>query len=294
MKKILVTGANGQLGSELKTLAPGFAGFSFRFTDYDTLDITDREAVSRFFEAECPDFVVNCAAYTAVDKAETDRENAFLLNAVAPGILAEACNRSGAVFLHISTDYVFNGKNYKPYCETDETDPQGVYGLSKRVGEQNSLADCPRTIIIRTAWLYSAFGANFVKTMLRLGAERNSLQVVYDQVGTPTYACDLAAALLQIVAQVAENPGQLTPGIFHYSGEGVCSWYDFARAIHELAGITTCQVFPVESKDYPTAAARPHFSVLNKSKIRSTYGIAVPYWKESLKVCIQKIKNIPL
>jgi dTDP-4-dehydrorhamnose reductase len=289
MKKILITGAYGQLGSELRVLSSGMPEQEFHFTDYDSLDVTDNLAVGDYMESVRPDFVIHCAAYTGVDKAELDKETCFRLNALAPGIMAAACKNFSARLIHISTDYVFDGTAGIPYTEDHPANPQGVYGLSKRDGEL-ACQENPETVIIRTSWLYSSFGQNFVKTMIRLGRERDHLNVVYDQVGTPTYASDLASAILSIISQTIIDPGKWTPGIYHYSNEGVCSWYDFALAIHELSGIK-CSVNPVETKDFVTLAKRPGYSVLNKSKIKSTYNLIIPYWLESLKKCIEIIKS---
>jgi dTDP-4-dehydrorhamnose reductase len=289
MKRILITGANGQLGSELQSLSTRESGFLFLFTDYDTLDITDNQAVEHFFAEELPDFVINCAAYTAVDKAELEEEAAIRLNSVAPGILSMESKAISAKLIHISTDYVFDGTKNRPYNEDDPVKPLGVYGRTKQEGEINILAN-PDAMVIRTSWLYSSFGNNFVKTMVRLGKERQSLNVVFDQAGTPTYARDLAGAILEIIRNSAQDADFWKPGIYHYSNEGVCSWYDFALAIHHFAGIS-CQIHPVESMDFPTLTQRPHYSVLNKSKIKSTFGITIPYWMDSLKNCIQQLNT---
>jgi len=288
MNKILITGAYGQLGNEIKMLSAGMPGFEFLFTDYDTLDITDPLAFRIYMEDARPDFVVNCAAYTAVDKAEQDQEACYSLNAVAPGIIAGNCRHFSARFIQLSTDYVFDGTHCTPYSEDDPVNPQGVYGVTKREGELSCLAD-PEVIIIRTSWLYSTFGNNFVKTMLRLGREKDQLNVVFDQVGTPTYAADLAAAVLKIISLSADNRECWKPGIYHYSNEGACSWYDFANVIHHLAGIG-CKLFPVETKDFVTLAKRPAYSVLNKSRIKETFGLTIPWWMDSLNVCMQSIK----
>ena len=274
---ILVTGAYGQLGSEIKELAALYPSFNFLYTDVDSLDITSDEAVEQFFAENKVEAVINCAAYTAVDRAETDEGNTLLVNAIAPGILAKCAAKTAATMIHISTDYVFAGNASQPYSEEDQVDPQGVYGRTKLEGEQRVLAENPDSVIVRTSWLYSAFGNNFVKTMLRLGREREGLKVVSDQVGTPTYAADLANTLLRII----EKSDQIVPGIYHYSNEGVASWYDFALAIFELSGIK-CKVQPVESHEFPTPAKRPHYSVLKKSKIKNTFGIEIPYWRDSL------------
>lgn len=286
--KILITGAYGQLGSELKERIGNYPGWTFLFTDVDTLDITNEAAVQEYFQENQPAFVVNCAAYTAVDKAESDREVARRINAVAPGILAKAARKSSAKIIHVSTDYVFNGRAFQPYTENDSVEPTGVYGETKLEGELQCLKENSDSIIIRTSWLYSSFGNNFVKTMMRLGAERDSLNVIFDQVGTPTYAGDLANTILSVL-EIAENePDKFEPGIYHFSNEGVASWYDFAKAIFEITEIS-CTVNPILTKDYPTPAKRPHYSVLNKSKIKDTFDIKIPYWRDSLHLCIKKL-----
>jgi dTDP-4-dehydrorhamnose reductase len=287
MKRILVTGANGQLGSEIKFSPAQSEMFTIFFTDIDSLDITDIQAVDKYMKEVRPDFVVNCAAYTAVDKAEQDKEAAWLINAVAPGILAESCNRFSAKLIHISTDYVFDGTNYRPYLEDDPVRPLGNYGITKLEGERRcqSLTDA---VIIRTSWLYSSFGNNFVKTMIRLAGERDKLGVVSDQVGTPTFARDLARTILKILHSTVSDPDSWKSGIYHYSNEGVCSWYDFAIAVYRFAGIH-CLVEPIETSDFPTLTKRPLYSVLNKSKIKSTFNMVIPYWMESLQECIQII-----
>jgi dTDP-4-dehydrorhamnose reductase len=289
MKKILITGANGQLGSELRVLSSGMPGTAFHFTDYDSLDVTDHVAVGHFMDSLKPDFVVHCAAYTAVDKAEQDQEACFRLNALAPGIISEACRRISAKMIHISTDYVFDGTSSVPYAENHPTNPQGVYGLSKREGELACMKN-QETVIIRTSWLYSSFGHNFVKTMMRLGRERDQLNVVFDQIGSPTYAGDLAEAILLVISQAIPDSGRWIPGIYHFSDEGVCSWYDFALAILDKSGIH-CRVNPVESKDFITLAKRPAYSVLNKYKIKTTYNLIIPHWLESLTKCTEIIKS---
>ncbi len=266
-------------------------GFAFLFTDFDTLDITDEAAVKEFLDKEQPAYLINCAAYTAVDRAEQEPAAAALLNAKGPLILARQCYASATRLVHISTDYVFDGSSSIPYTEDDPVSPLGVYGRTKRDGEVNCLLN-PRTVIIRTSWLYSRFGNNFVKTMIRLGEEKDSLRVVFDQIGTPTFAGDLATAVLEIIRKSEQDEEHWIPGIYHYSNEGVCSWYDFAIAIHRFAGIS-CHVEPVESKDFITLASRPHFSVLNKAKIRGTFGMTIPYWRDSLEKCITILKTIP-
>ena len=286
--KILITGSYGQLGNEINVLSSKFPDWQFLFTDVDTLDITNEEAVKVFFKENQPDFVINCAAYTAVDKAESDFETAEKVNALAPKFLAKYSKKAGAKIIHISTDYVFDGTAFTSYSETDAVNPQGVYGVTKLLGEQNCLVENPDCIVIRTSWLYSTFGNNFVKTMLRLGKERGALNVVFDQIGTPTYAADLAATILSIIQISEKEKGKFAPGIYHYSNEGVASWYDFAKAIFEISGIK-CAVSPVLSQEFPTPAKRPNFSVLNKAKIRNNFGIDIPYWRDSLKVCLRSL-----
>lgn len=285
MKQILVTGANGQLGNEIARLTSLYANSQFHFTDVKELDLSSAESVNDYFEKHTFDVIINCAAYTAVDKAEDDYDLCRVINAQAVGYLAKAAQRTGAKFVHVSTDYVFDGKNYKPYTETDPILPVSVYGKTKAEGEAIALGLCEQTLVIRTSWLYSGFGNNFVKTMLRLGQERNRLNVVADQIGTPTYAADLAQAILQIV-----HGNLFVAGIFHYSNEGVCSWYDFTKAIHRMAGITTCEVMPIRSEQYPTRAERPFYSVLDKTKIKTTYGLMIPHWEESLERGIECLK----
>lgn len=287
---ILVTGAYGQLGSEIKSQAVDNPGLDFLFTDVDLLDITDEAAVQKYFSENKPDAVINCAAYTAVDKAESDQATANWINALAPGILAANAARTGAKFIHISTDYVFDGNTSQPYLETAKVNPQGVYGRSKLAGEQKVHQENPDAIIIRTSWLYSAFGNNFVKTMLRVVKERDELKVVFDQVGSPTYAADLASVILRILTKTLSEAKNFVPGIYHYSNEGVASWYDFALAVFELSG-DKCKVWPVESDEYPTPTKRPHYSVLNKSKIKNTFGLEIPHWRDSLKLCINRLEK---
>lgn len=288
--KVMVTGAYGQLGSSLSELSAQFSGLQLILTDFDSLDITDRDSVVGYVESNRPDFLVNCAAYTAVDKAETDMESAFRLNALGPENLAIACRQIGARLIHVSTDYVFDGKNNRPYSEEDLPNPQGVYGSTKLEGEKLVMKQLPESVIIRTSWLYSSYGHNFVKTMIRLGSEKDSLNVVYDQTGTPTYAGDLALTILKVISQSAKNPDYWKSGIYHYSNLGVCSWYDFAVEIHKMAGIS-CRVTPVLSAVFQTVAKRPSYSVLDKSKIQTVYGIEIPYWRDSLMKCIQLILN---
>ena len=283
MKNILITGANGQLGNEMRILSAENSEYTYFFTDVAELDICDEQAVLDFVKANNIHVIVNCAAYTAVDNAEDNVELCTKLNADAVGYLAKAAEANGAEFIQISTDYVFDGTAHIPYQETELTCPNSVYGHTKLVGEQNALTLCTRSMVIRTAWLYSTFGNNFVKTMIRLGRERDSLGVIFDQVGTPTYARDLARAIFAAIHQ------GVVPGVYHFSNEGVCSWYDFTKAIHRLAGITTCNVKPLHTSEYPTPAKRPHYSVLDKTKIKNTYHIEIPYWEDSLQKCIAQL-----
>lgn len=288
MQNILVTGANGQLGQAIQLIAGNYPAFNFIYTDYQELDITNASAIADFFSQQPVHACINCAAYTAVDKAETEEEKAFLLNFEAALNLSEACLQHGAQLVHVSTDYVFDGRHYRPYTEEDEASPQSIYGASKLRGEAAALGNNPDTIVIRTSWLYSQFGVNFVKRMKELMQERPSLNVVFDQVGTPTYAVDLAQAILQVLAYRQENPEAAIAGVYHYSNEGVISWYDFAVAIKELTG-ASCEVSPITSDQYPTPAQRPAYSVFNKKKIRETFGIKIPYWRDSLQVCLKHL-----
>ena len=290
MKNILVTGAYGQLGNEVRILSANYPGYNFMFTDVDSLDITDKDELIDFVTGNDIRYIINCAAYTAVDKAEDDAELCEKINAAAVKNLGLAAAEAGAGIIHVSTDYVFDGTSCRPYTEDMPTKPCSVYGKTKLKGEKNLLKACPDAIIIRTAWLYSPFGNNFVKTMIKLGSERESLNVIFDQVGTPTYALDLADAILKAMDQTIDNDHD-KGGIYHFSNEGVCSWYDFTIKIHEIAGITTCKVNPIETKDYPTKAARPHYSVLNKSKIKQTFNITIPHWEASLKNCIKELSE---
>ena len=285
MQNILVTGSNGQLGNEIRVIAPNYQSCNFIFTDVDELDICNRKAVVSFFEHQKIDFLINCAAYTAVAKAEEDAETAYLINCTAVQNLAEIANKFGCKMIHVSTDYVFDGKNYLPYTEEMPIQPQSVYGKTKAEGEAVLQKATDNAIILRTSWLYSSFGNNFVKTMLRLGAERESVSVIFDQIGTPTYAADLALAILEIIVS-----GKFEAGIYHYSDEGVCSWYDFAIAIFKLSKIT-CQVNPIEAKDFYDKTPRPFYSVLNKAKIKTVYGLSIPHWEESLEQCLVVIKK---
>ncbi len=280
---ILITGCNGQLGNEIQLLEKENPQHQWFNTDVQELDITNVDAVRLFVQEHQIDGIVNCAAYTAVDKAEDNEELCTKLNAEAPAYLAMAIGDRGGWMIQISTDYVFDGSKHTPYVEDDDTCPNSVYGRTKLVGELNVQKLCERSMVIRTAWLYSTFGNNFVKTMIRLGKERPELGVIFDQIGTPTYARDLAIAIMTAIDK------GIVPGVYHFSNEGVISWYDFTKAIHRMAGITSCHVRPLHTAEYPTPANRPHYSVLDKTKIKQTYGIEIPYWEESLKDCIEKL-----
>jgi len=271
----LVTGCKGQLGTALQSLLKDKAVY----VDRDELDLTDEEAVKKYLTENTFERIINCAAYTAVDRAEGDVENAHKVNALAPLYLA----KYGKHIVHISTDYVFDGTNHKPYTEEDKTNPVSVYGKTKREGEINVLNNAESAIIIRTAWLYSPHGGNFVKTMRKLGEQKESLNVVFDQVGTPTNAYDLAEAIVAALPQIRNDEKE----IYHFTDEGVCSWYDFATEIMDMSKLP-CKVYPIESKDYPTPAARPHYSVLNKAKIKQRFNINIPHWKEGLAKCLKQ------
>jgi dTDP-4-dehydrorhamnose reductase len=323
-KNILVTGANGQLGNELRGLEENFPNYKFFFTDVQELAIDDASAVKGFFRNQPLFACVNCAAYTAVDKAESEKEKVMLINANAVGNLAEACAEYATHFIHISTDYVFDGNSEIPYREDDPTNPVNHYGLTKLYGEKLALEKNPSTIIIRTSWVYSEYGNNFVKTMMRLMKERESINVVNDQLGSPTYAADLADAIMKIISmiddrwQMAESllsgfdeimstesfstaghagppnidqrPSTIESGIFHYSNEGTISWYEFAVAIKELIA-SPCKVNPIPTTQYPTPARRPHYSMLDKSKIKTVYNLKIPHWRDSLASCVRRIQN---
>ena len=280
---ILVTGCNGQLGNEIQLLEKEYPQHTYFNTDVAELDITNQLAVNDFINRHAIDGVINCAAYTAVDKAEGDKELCTSLNTVAPSYLAAAIDKRGGWIIHVSTDYVFDGTHHTPYVETDTPSPDSVYGSTKLAGELGVSKFCKKHMIIRTAWLYSAFGNNFVKTMIRLGKEKTELGVIFDQIGTPTYARDLAVAIMTAVDKGIET------GVYHFSNEGVISWYDFTKAIHRIAGIKDCKVRPLHTSEYPTAANRPAYSVLDKTKIKQTYGIEIPYWEDSLKECIERL-----
>ena len=285
--RLLITGANGQLGRELRLLLEGDDRFEAAWTDVAELDITCAEAVNRYVSAFQPACIVNCAAYTAVDRAEDDEAAAARLNTDAVGILARAAASCGARMVHVSTDYVFDGLSCRPYRESDPTRPTSVYGRTKLGGELALLTALPgQAVVLRTAWLYSPHGSNFVKTMLRLGRERSELRVVFDQVGNPTSATDLARAIVTVLTAPTWHPG-----IYHYANEGAVSWYDYTKAIHRLAGITGCDVQPCLSADYPTRATRPHYSVLDKNKFKTTFHTTIPHWEESLACCMSRMKN---
>lgn len=285
MQTILITGSKGQLGNELQKAAKRFPNFRYIFTDVDELDICNKSALDNFVKENRIEIIVNCAAYTAVDKAEEEVEKCFAINAQAVKNIGEIAETYQIKVVHISTDYVFDGKSYKPYTEEMEVSPDTVYGKSKLQGEKFLQSVCNQCIVIRTSWLYSSYGNNFVKTMLRLGKERNSVKVIFDQIGTPTYAADLAEIILKILSQ-----NNFISGIYHFSNEGVCSWYDFATAIFKIAHVN-CLVHPIETKDYPAPAPRPYYSVLNKSKIKNTFGLSIAHWEESLEKCIEILKS---
>ena len=285
-RNILITGANGQLGREMRNVLANSTDFNPIYTDVEELDISDRAAIDAFFASNKVHYVVNCAAYTAVDKAEHDKELCRKLNADAIENLALAAKKHRAKLIHISTDYVFDGTAHRPYTEEAATCPTSVYGSTKLEGEKRLQSILPKSsIILRTAWLYSPYGKNFVKTMMELGKTRTQLRVVCDQIGTPTYALDLARAIIAIL-----NAPEWIPGIYHFSNEGAISWYDFTKAIHRIAGITDCDVQPCSTEQYPTPACRPHYSVLDKSLIKRTFGLKIPYWEESLAHCIERLE----
>lgn len=286
MKKILVTGANGQLGNSLRLELASDPELEVVYTDVDELDITNREAVQRFISDGKFDIIINCAAYTAVDKAEANELAAARLNTQAIGYIAETAARHKVKVIHISTDYVFSGEHYRPYRENDEPFPQTIYGRTKLEGEAVLTSFCPEAIIIRTAWLYSQFGNNFVLTMLRRAKENNELRVVADQIGTPTFAGDLAS----IIHTILNNPKWL-PGIYHFTNEGVASWYDFTKSIMRLNNNSRIKVTPIETREYPTPTRRPHYSVLGKKKIKQTFNVTIPYWEESLEKCLKLINQ---
>lgn len=285
--KILVTGANGQVGSELQKLSKYFAEYEFIFTNRETLDITDYLALNDFFSKNSIDYCINCAAYTAVDKAEDEPYDASLANEMAVKDMALACDSTGARFIHLSTDYVYHSKKYMPYEEGDSCAPKGIYAHTKHNGEKQALETCHETMIIRTSWVYSSFGSNFVKTMLQLSEEHDIINVVDDQVGTPTYARDLANTILLIIKKL--ETGLVEPeafrGIFNYTNEGVATWYDFAQSVFDFKNVDV-ELRPITTKEYPFRATRPHYSVLNKRKIKNAFGISIPHWRDSLRSCL--------
>lgn len=284
MHKVLVTGSNGQLGSEIRYLSPNYP-FEFIFTDIENLDITKKENVHEFLVDNGINSILNCAAYTAVDRAEAEFETADKVNHLAVKYLAESAKELNIKLIHVSTDYVFDGQAYQPYTEDSPCNPQSVYGVTKRAGEEAMISlKLPDSIIIRTSWVYSTYGNNFLKTMRRLGTEKSEINVVSDQIGTPTYARDLATCILNILPKISSKETEL----YHFSDEGVCSWYDFAIAIMEISG-HSCKVNPISSSQYPTLTKRPFYSVLSKSKIKAEFGLEIPHWGESLKRCIMEL-----
>jgi dTDP-4-dehydrorhamnose reductase len=287
MATILITGSNGQLGNEIKSLSTNYPDYNFIFTDVEELNITDYQQIDQFFKINNIQFIINCAAYTAVDKAEQESDLARYINANAVRYLSQIAKKNHAFMIHISTDYVFDGKNHKPYTEKDLICPTSAYGKTKAEGENEVRNHAEKGIIIRTSWLYSSFGHNFIKTILKYGKERGKLNVVFDQIGTPTYAADLAKAILDILPQLTSKTSIET---FHYSNEGVSSWYDFAKEIITLSDID-CIINPIRTEDYPLPAPRPYYSVLDKAKIKKEFNIEIPYWKDSLKKCLKLIKE---
>lgn len=287
-RTVFVTGAGGQLGSEIQVISDQFSEYRFLFFKHNNLNIADIYDIRQNLTPDASDIIINTAAYTAVDRAEEESENADLANHIGPKNLATLAAETGCLLIHISTDYVFDGKSSHPYKENDTTGPLNVYGLTKLKGENAILKSKARAIIIRTSWVYSSFGNNFVKTMLRLGRERDEISVIFEQSGTPTYARDLASTILDIMRRIP--PTLSLPQIYHYSNEGLISWYDFAKSIMELGNIS-CHVSPIEIEDYPLPAIRPVYSVLNKSKIKHDFAIKIPYWRDSLRICLEQIKK---
>jgi len=282
---ILVTGSDGQLGNSIRQLETIYTGYNLFFTDIAELDISNESEVKRYITENKIKCIINAAAYTAVDKAEEEPKLANLINGKAPAILARSMNAVNGLLVHISTDYIFDGKAHQPLVETDQPKPISAYANSKWLGEKLILDESCNAVILRTSWLYSEFGHNFVKSMMKFGREREELKVVFDQVGTPTYAVDLARVILDLIPEWVNKS---TTEIYHYSNEGVASWYDFALAVHELAGIK-CRVLPIETKDYPLPAKRPFYSLMNKEKIKTEFGISLPHWRDSLKICVDKL-----
>jgi dTDP-4-dehydrorhamnose reductase len=287
MAVILITGANGQLGSELREVAKNYCGYQFIFTDIDTLDITDKSRTETFINNADPGWIINCAAYNLVDKAEKEHDKAMLINSQSVKNIVEAISSKDCKFIHVSSDYVFDGNSNVPYNESSVPNPVSVYGKSKLEGEKAAMLHYG-TMVIRTAWLYSSFGSNFVKTIITRGKENTSLKVVFDQVGTPTYAADLANAIMTIISGVIRNQTAFHAGIYQYSNEGVCSWYDFATEIALEAGLD-CNIIPILSKDYQSLVKRPSYSVFDKTKIKETYNLTIPHWRSSLKKCIKQL-----
>ncbi len=287
MAVILITGANGQLGSELKRLSENYYGYDFIFTDVSDLDISSPDKTADFIHKNRPDWIINCAAYNFVDKAEDEYDKALLVNGTAVSNIAEAIKELNCRFIHVSSDYVFDGEANIPYSETAATNPQTAYGRSKLEGEKGALMH-HGSMIIRTSWLYSSYGSNFVKTILAKAKEHDSLKVIFDQIGTPTYAADLAEAILSIIAGVIRNQLAFNAGVYHYSNEGVCSWYDLAQETVKEAGLQ-CKIIPILSKDFPTKAKRPFYSVLDKSRIKENFNLEIPHWRDSLNKCIEQI-----
>jgi len=287
MKKILVTGGNGQLGSSLRNISQSFPDFAFSFIDYEDLDLTNADRVNEFFSGRPIDYIINCAAFTAVDQAESQQEAAFKVNAGIPRFLAGMADLHKIRLIHISTDYIYDGTRSVPHIENETPVPVSIYAQSKLEGEK-VLWDHPSAIIIRTSWLYGEFGKNFLRTMLHLGNERKELGVVFDQTGTPTYTGDLAHTIMDIISFSEKNG--FIPGVYNYTNEGVCSWYDFAREIM-IQGGKDCKIKPIRTSEYPLPAKRPEYSVLDKSKIKRTFGIEIPYWKDSLSTALANLKK---
>jgi dTDP-4-dehydrorhamnose reductase len=288
MAIILIAGANGQLGNELKVVSKNYYGYDFIFSDIGSLDLANAGQTSDFIKSSNPDWIINCAAYNLVDKAENEPDMAMLINGTAVKNISDVIHGSQCRFIHISSDYVYDGNSNVPYSEDSQANPKSAYGRSKLAGEKFALAH-QGSMIIRTAWLYSSFGNNFVKTILRHGKEKDLLRVVFDQTGTPTYAADLAESIMKIISGVIRNQFALNAGIYNYSNEGVCTWFDFATEIIKNAGLA-CRVTPVHTKDYPSAAQRPAYSVMDKTKIKDTYGLSIPYWRDSLEKCMKLLK----
>jgi dTDP-4-dehydrorhamnose reductase len=286
--KVLITGSKGQLGMSIEKLSPEFPDYQFIYTDVEELDITKADDIRKFIAENKPEVIINCAAYTAVDKAEEEPEKAHLLNVTAPGLLAKAASENNILLIHISTDFIFGGDRKTPYKEEDKAVPESVYAKTKADGEQAVIKNSKRAVIFRTSWLYSEFGHNFAKTILRLAKERPEINVVDDQIGTPTYATDLAEIILNLLPELNKPPRGTE--ILHFSNEGIASWYDFAKEIVQQSGLK-CKVNPISTEEYPLPAKRPAYSVLNKSKIKSKYGIEIPDWEESLGRCLKEIQN---